>query len=316
MHFLPTAIIPFLAFLFSALMLNFYRKSSLGVNDIPNERSMHKFPVKKGGGAIFIAIFILSILLDSGANALVAGLVFTLLIGIYDDLYNPGSLNKLFLEFLFFLPFSFFINQNIIILGFYIPYFLAIPTTAFYFVFIINLINFMDGMDLYLLLSTLAAIVVLSFLIPSIPSFIFLFIAILLSFAVFNYPPAKMFMGDSGSLPIGFMIAMMPFFAVETAIDLTDIFFLIPVFLIDGILTIMKRALTGENILKAHRLHLYQIISEKTLSKNNTVILFSLTNLFSIPFLIFDLKRAGILSLSIILSGIYLFIAKSRNSSP
>ncbi len=100
------------------------------------------------------------------------------------------------------------------------------------------------------------------------------------AFMFYNYPPAKLFMGDSGSLPLGFLIAMLPFVhSNSNAAELAEIGFLIPVFLTDGTITIIKRIFAKKNIFSAHREHLFQRISDSVLTKKQTAFLFSLVNL-------------------------------------
>ena len=305
-HFNQILFVLFSFFLTVGLLYSYYA-SRIGIRDVPNSRSMHKRTVKKAAGMVFIPVFISLYYFSREKNQfLFYGMVFTLFVGIVDDIFNPGSKRKLFLEFLFFLPFSHFLGKQIYFLDFLVSGNLATLALAFYFVFIINLVNFMDGLDMYLVSTSLVAFLVFSFMTKS-PFAVQLMASVLFGFAVFNSTPARLFMGDSGSLPIGFFIAFLPFY-INTKAEITAVFFLIPVFFIDGIFTILKRAKNRENILKAHRKHLYQIITESALPKRKTALWFALTNLVSIPFLILDYKTAGLIVIFWGLGAIYLAI--------
>ena len=122
-------------------------------------------------------------------------------------------------------------------------------------------------------------------------------------------------MGDTGSLPLGYMIAILPFLGNSTTTpDLGYGFLLIPVFWVDGVLTIVRRALKRENIFRAHREHLFQKITIHSLDKRITTISFSLWNLFSIPIYFYLKDSASLLLISLIIillnSIIYLFLIR------
>jgi UDP-N-acetylmuramyl pentapeptide phosphotransferase/UDP-N-acetylglucosamine-1-phosphate transferase len=179
----------------------------------------------------------------------------------------------------------------------------------------------MDGLDLYLSLTFIITLLNLYFILNyQINEFLFIYLLLLScmsAFFYYNFPNAKMFMGDSGSLPLGFMISLIPLYLSTEKIkpDLFNILILIPVFCIDGIFTLIKRFFEKKNIFSAHREHLYQRIQiEKNWSKKKTLFIFSSLNiipilnyvLFSSYFsfsiiLVFDLVIVGF---------IYLFLYK------
>ena len=169
----------------------------------------------------------------------------------------------------------------------------------------------MDGLDLYLTLSTFSALLIFFFILGGIPennqTTVLLLAVSLASFIFFNFPPARLFMGDTGSLPLGYMMAILPFLGnKDHPIDLGYGFLLIPVFWVDGVLTILRRLLKRENIFRAHREHLYQKITLHTLDKRLTTIIFSIWNLQSIP--IYFLLKDSIPILAIV------FLILSLNS--
>lgn len=313
----------------SGLLYSFYHSKFFSTLDVPNHRSMHEYPTKKSAGLVFIGIFIISLLYFvlysakdmEDVNILyrtVPGLLACLLIGFLDDRYNFSSRRKLFFEILFFIPYTYFFFPEFQVFNFApnLPKIIYSTLLAFYFIFVTNLCNFMDGLDLYLTLSTLTGIINFFFLFQGIPerneTILILLMICIGSFIFFNFPPARLFMGDTGSLPLGYMIAILPFLGnPDQNIDLGYGFLLIPVFWVDGIITIFRRLLKKENIFQAHREHLYQQITIHFWDKRLTTIIFSFWNLLSIPIFLFlkdSFPLLGIAVVAISINGILYFI--------
>ncbi|MBK8394523.1 MAG: sugar phosphotransferase [Leptospiraceae bacterium] len=263
---------------------------------------MHELPTKKSAGLVFMGVFTISLfhfIFHSTVDEetvkiliqLVPGLIVFLLIGFLDDRYNFSSRRKLFFEIIFFIPYIYLFFPDFQVFGFAPPLhklFYSI-VLAGYIIFVTNLCNFMDGLDLYLTFSALTSLIIFFFMVSNIPITnvitLNLLIVCLGSFIFFNFPPARLFMGDTGSLPLGYMIAILPFLGDKNNTpDLGYGFLLIPVFWIDGVFTILRRLIRKENIFRAHREHLYQKITLAFLDKRLTTIIFSLWNLFIIPF--------------------------------
>ncbi|MCE9500487.1 MAG: hypothetical protein K8R21_08325 [Leptospira sp.] len=310
------------------LQFFYYKSEFISISDVPNERSMHTASVKKAAGIFFVSVFIIAalILLPVSLETLfiISGSVFCLLLGFADDILNLSSFTKLIAEFMFFIPFSGYFCGNCRIFGIdpgLIGIFAPV-LVAFYFVFVINLCNFMDGIDFYLVLTffvSMVNLIILGNFTGISANYLILFSASFLGFAILNYPPAKLFMGDSGSLPVGFLLASLPFFInTPSTPDLSMSILLIPVFWTDGVITIVSRYIQGKNILQAHREHLYQRISLSIFSKRTTSVLFGLINL-SAAGSHFVLKNyltttVSILLLLTVFAGLY-FIANSRIQS-
>ncbi len=244
-------------------------------------------------------------------------------LGLIDDLLNLRSKLKLGIELGFIFLLTFYLPNEFTIFSIYISevfYFNKILLTI-YIVFIINLTNFMDGLDLYLSLTFILIIISIYIILNfTINDFLTIYLILLLcmsAFYYYNFPNAKMFMGDSGSLPLGLMISLVPLYLSTEKIkpDLQNIFILIPVFCIDGIFTLVKRFFEKKNIFSAHREHLYQRIQiEKNWPKKKTLYLFSSLNI--IPILIYVLLSSHIsfrfiLTFNLfILGSIYLILYK------
>jgi len=318
---LESWILYLLTFISSTILLRgFYHSKFFSHLDVPNHRSMHDYPTKKSAGLVFMGLFMISLFYvqiysKDGSFSLLSqtlpGLMVCLLIGFLDDRYNFSSRRKLFFEILFFIPYVYLFFPDYQVFGFTLP----LPHIVFsivlagYIIFVTNLCNFMDGLDLYLSLSILSSIgIYFSILHPN-PNqaiTVLLLVTSILSFLYFNFPPARLFMGDTGSLPLGYMVAILPFLNGNEIPDLSYGFLLIPVFWIDGVFTILIRLKKKENIFRAHREHLYQKITLQKLDKRFTTFIFSLWNLLTIPVYFFlkdSIPLMGIISIILFLNG-------------
>jgi UDP-N-acetylmuramyl pentapeptide phosphotransferase/UDP-N-acetylglucosamine-1-phosphate transferase len=138
----------------------------------------------------------------------------------------------------------------------------AIPVALIWILGVINVYNFLDGIDGFAALQGLLAGVCLAvFASGSVMAATGLALAGACGgFLVFNWHPAKVFMGDIGSGVLGFTLAALPFQLATSSRG--DAIFLVSIclwfFLSDGVFTILRRASRGERVWHAHRSHLYQ----------------------------------------------------------
>ncbi len=282
--------------LLSFLFIKFFSIAKLKLlSDIPNERSMHSVPVKRSAGFIFFILFWMVLFIckdefgynDNDFYLILFSTLFFSLLGFIDDIVNLSSKLKLILEicFVFIIFIQFHKSFSIFSYHFLSENLISIFILTFYIVFISNLCNFMDGLDLYL--STTFLFFIINFFIFRSFFLDYYFVILLLllfsmsGFFYYNSPNAKMFMGDAGSLPIGFLISISPLYYNSQGMDneLTCIILFIPVFLIDGIFTLIKRSIEKKHIFRAHREHLYQRVQiELMWGKWKTLIVFSILN--------------------------------------
>jgi UDP-N-acetylmuramyl pentapeptide phosphotransferase/UDP-N-acetylglucosamine-1-phosphate transferase len=139
--------------------------------------------------------------------------------------------------------------------------FLGIPFSLLWLVGVTNVFNFLDGIDGLAATQAMLAGLAISLLGDPQSSCLGLAIAGACSgFLIHNWHPAKVFMGDTGSYPIGFMLAAIPFQGLPQRRHETALVMILCLwfFLADGLYTIVRRALRGEKIWEAHRSHLYQ----------------------------------------------------------
>ncbi len=252
-----------IALVFSSLFVPLIRNISLrlGIVDTPKDDRWHKKPTPKVGGiAIFVAFivaFLTTILLVSPAPvniqwALLAGSVITFLIGVLDDSKPLSPVAKLIGQILAAAIVVFF-GRN---LDFFDLEILNIIFTFGWLVGITNAINLLDNMDGLAGGIALIAALMLSLMFWQVKAFDLLLISLALGgatlgFLFFNFPPASVFMGDGGSLFLGFTLASLAIAKVPRASNLLAILgvptliFLLPI--LDTAMVTITRMLRGQS---------------------------------------------------------------------
>lgn len=236
----------------------------------PNERSNHKRPTPQIGGLAMVPLFVLAMIAFRMLGepipvfsdwSFLGAVVILFGTGIIDDRRALGPFPKLAAQFAA-------AGLATIALGdalatFPLPTAFAVLVAFIILVAISNLANFLDGLDL-MAVATIG-----------LPSLFFALLAmtgaigiafgpagatlagLFLAFVFINRPPAKAFLGDSGSLPFGLVLGAMTVIVASQAGPLAAA--LLPAYMLcDGLVTIVRRTLKGENILRAHSAHVYQ----------------------------------------------------------
>ncbi|WP_247255402.1 MraY family glycosyltransferase [Pseudomonas moorei] len=248
--------------------------------DIPNARSSHSVPTPRGGGVAIVVAFLLALpflawtqlvatpmlVAVGGGGALVA------IIGFMDDHGHIAARWRLLGHFcaagwsLFWLgglpPVAFFgINLDLGWLGHIFA--------AFYLVWILNLYNFMDGIDGIASVEAITACLgaCLLYWLDGVPGLMWLPGLLALSvggFLFWNFPPARIFMGDAGSGFLGVVLGVISIQAAWIAPDLLwGWLILLGVFIVDATFTLIRRLVRGDKIYEAHRSHAYQFASRR-----------------------------------------------------
>ncbi|HEY5606816.1 MAG TPA: MraY family glycosyltransferase [Alphaproteobacteria bacterium] len=255
------------------------------IMDVPNQRSSHARPVPNGGGVAIVATFFIGyaalyVLGNTGlAAAHMAGFALAALgisaVSFYDDLGRiPTFALKLIAQVL---AASILVAFGIVFRSWSLPWVGAIelgvwgyPLTVLWVVALTNIVNFMDGLDGLAGGACAIAALFLGF-VTSIEGSLFVYLfcyviaAATLGFLVFNFPRARIFMGDVGSQFLGFVFAALAVIAAEHDASRTS-FLVVPLlffhFIFDTAFTMVRRALRGEDITQAHRSHLYQLLNQ------------------------------------------------------
>ena len=225
--------------------------------DIPNKRSLHIHPKLRLGGFAIIAAIIISIFIYSSESIyLIPFLLILIVLSFLDDLFSVKPFIRLIIQFLTTFIFLYTLDLQISYL-----FFIAL---LFLLIWIINLYNFMDGSD-----GLAAGMSIIGFSFYTIMSIFVgdlnlavlntIIVAACISFLFFNFPPAKIFMGDIGSIPLGFLCGAIGVIGWHKL--LWPMWFPIAVFspfIVDASITLFKRFINKESLTEAHRSHYYQ----------------------------------------------------------
>jgi Fuc2NAc and GlcNAc transferase len=243
--------------------------------DQPNRRSSHAAPTPHGGGTgIMLALVIASALAQlqgvdwDGIVWLLLGLALVLtVVGVLDDLLDL----PVWLRFAAYgsccLLLAVMIPQPELLPFVSMPPWLWWPLATVALLWLLNLYNFMDGIDGIAALQCLlacggaAGLAVLSGALDY--ALLCLLLALgQLGFLAWNWPPAKLFMGDAGSIPTGFLLGGLALYgAALDAVPLACWLVLLAAFITDASWTLAERWYRGENLIHAHREHAYQRLS-------------------------------------------------------
>ncbi|WP_210200144.1 MraY family glycosyltransferase [Allosphingosinicella vermicomposti] len=271
-------VLAFAAFLSAAALTGKIRTYALsaGIVDEVNARASHSIPTPRGGGAAIVIVATVGFLTSTLwlgfpirlACGLIGGGIAVAVIGWLDDHGHVAPKIRLATHIgaaswaaiwigplpLDFLPFW---NSAL--------EFWEWPVTVLFIAWMVNLYNFMDGIDgiagseavsvglggtIFLGIAGAAV----GMLAPSL-----LLIAAALGFLIWNWPPAKIFMGDAGSGFLGFTLATLSVIAGNVAPELAAAWIiLLGIFVVDTGVTLARRMLRGERLHEAHRTHAYQ----------------------------------------------------------
>ncbi|MBN67332.1 MAG: hypothetical protein CMM94_07200 [Rickettsiales bacterium] len=234
----------------------------LQVIDSPNERSNHTLDTPTGAG-IAISVILIGFLTVANApgNMLVAAL-FLAGLSFLDDMRGLPVKIRLGMQAVAIVWAVTAINGSIT-QGF-LPYWAEVPLVMLAWLWFTNLYNFMDGIDEITITETASiglGLVCVGLAVPELPRSLsidgVLMATAVLAFYPFNRHPARLFMGDSGSVPLGFITA---FLLLQTAAaGYWSVALILPAYYIaDASFTLIKRAAAGEKIWQAHSQHCYQ----------------------------------------------------------
>lgn len=272
----------FLIFLVSFLLTALFRSYALKKNilDVPNERSSHYLPTPRGGGVAIVITF-LTLLIYAYLNHVVpftyflsfslVGL-FVAFVGFMDDKNNLPARWRLLGHFLAAIWGLFWLGglPNLELFGIEVQ--LATVGNVFavlYLVWMLNLYNFMDGIDGLASLEAICVCVGMCIVYVLVGAHELIVLPLSLSMAVmgflfWNFPPAKIFMGDAGSSFLGILLGLLSLQAAwHSPKFLWCWLILLGVFVVDATVTLCRRFFRGAKVYEAHRNHAYQFASRR-----------------------------------------------------
>lgn len=287
----------------------------IGATDQPNERKVHsKIMPRFGGVAIFLAFFLTSLIIHNKLSAykfiissyieldLIQAAMFggalIVILGALDDRFELSAAVKLLGQISIALYVTSVYNIKIEISN-YLPFLndntdfkngIAVLLTVLWILLVTNAINLIDGLDG--LAAGVVAISTTSILIVSIlkdfNGLIFIcavLLGALIGFLVFNFHPAKIFMGDSGSMFLGFILALLSMGGVKqvTLVSFVTPLLVIGVPLYDTVFAIIRRLVNKKPIFKPDKNHLHHCLKELGFSHRKTVlIIYSISIFFAL----------------------------------
>lgn len=278
--------------------------TKVGAIDVPKDaRRVHDHPIPRMGGLAIFLGFVLSTVLFADVNRQIQGMllgaVIVVVVGVIDDIIQLRAIVKLVFQIAAALvavyygividivsSLNFFGAVEYLSLGM-----LSIPITVFWIVAITNSVNIIDGLDgLAVGVSAISSVVMLvvSIVVADINIAIIIgaLVGACLGFMPYNVNPAKIFMGDAGSLLLGYVLAtvsiigLFKFYAIVSFV----VPFLVLAFpLFDTAFAFFRRILSGKNPMKPDRGHLHHRLIDMGMSQKQAVaVLYSISTVLGL----------------------------------
>ena len=277
--------------IFVMLFMNIVKKIAvyIGALDIPDQRKVHKAPIPRLGGLGIYAGFLLGYLLfghqSVQMNSILIGSVIIIITGMIDDIKPIPAKYKFLGQLAAALIIPFYggiVLKDISAFGLYINFgIFSYPLTAFFIVAAINCINLIDGLDglsggisaiYFLTIGVISLVLHNTNGLDTVLTFIML--GSTLGYLKHNFHPASIFMGDSGSMFLGYMIAVIALLGYK---NVTFTSFIVPIFLLaipilDTSFAILRRFINHKPISMPDKNHLHHQFLKKNFSQRRTVL--------------------------------------------
>lgn len=276
----------FIVFVFSLLGIRTLTRYAdrLQLIDVPNQRSAHKAPTPRGGGIAFTLAALIGLLLfhtDTWLDhlPLLTAILLVMSVGVLDDRHDVSPRFK-FIVIALATLILYEAGLTIDAVGSYCGFdlhfgLLSIPFTFFALAGFSNAFNLIDGIDG--LAGTLSLLILGSFLLlgwHNHDTLLFqlstFFIVGVIAFLLFNWNPAAIFMGDSGSLTLGFLISTLSILALKY-LPSVSILYLGAVPILDTLVAMIRRKRHGRSALSPDRCHIHHLLLHHTHSAPRTV---------------------------------------------
>lgn len=322
-------IIPFIVV---ALVMPFIKKIAehVGALDIPNERKVHKKPIPRLGGLGIYLGFIIGYMIFGEAtpimNSILIGSFIIILTGVMDDIKPLKPLAKFSGQLFATLVVTVYggiIIKDISAFGIYLNFgIFSYPLTIFFILGCINCINLIDGLDglaggiaaiFFLSIGVIAACrcqLDLAFIIT------FIMLGCCLGFLVHNFNPASIFMGDSGSMFLGFIMSVVTMLGYKNVMmsSLVIPLLLLSVPILDTVFAILRRKLKGESISKPDKSHIHHQFLKRGFSQRGTALtIYIITFMFAAASVVYVLvdNLVGYIFYGILLFAFVVFALKT-----
>lgn len=303
-------------FLFTVCIVPLVKRVAIHIKalDFPNKRKIHQHPMPRLGGLAIFLGFLLGFMLFCEQtvimNSILIGSFIIILIGIIDDVNSLNARYKFFAQVAAAGVIIFYggiLLEEINFFGLNITFHcFTYPVTFLFIVGMINSINLIDGLDglaagvSSIFFLTIGIIAVMLNKLNGLDIVLaFIMLGSTLGFLVHNFYPAKIFMGDTGSMFLGFIIAVIALLGLKT-VTLTS--FLIPLLImavpiLDTLFAIMRRLLNKKKVVESDKQHLHHQLLKMNFSHRGTVLIIYYINfLFAFASIIYFLinRQVGI----------------------
>lgn len=320
-------------FCFVALITPFIKKLAIqiGAVDMPRTRHIHTKPMPKMGGIGIFLGFLLGYMLFSEPsvqmNSILIGGFIIILVGLIDDMTELKPLVKFIGQLASACVIVFygqFLLNDVSAFGISLHFgILAYPITIFFILGCINCINLIDGLDglssgissIYFLTVGIIATMQGHYGLDFVLSFVML--GSTLGFLVHNFHPASIFVGDSGSMFMGFIISVIALLGFKN-VTLTSLIIpllLIAIPILDTLFAIIRRLLKGESPSKADKFHIHHQLLNRNFSQTATVLIIYFIDLLfafaSILYVLHD-RKLGYIIYGILTVIVLVFILKTN----
>ena len=295
----------------------------IGAVDVPKDnRRMHKKPIARIGGIAIFYGFIISILcfarIDTSLRGILIGSIIIVVLGIFDDIYNLNAMLKFVVQIVAALIVvmhgvridhisSFgFGDAPYISLGMW-----AIPLTVIWIVGVTNAVNLIDGLDgLAAGVSTISTVSLFAISLIMKESGVAIVTAAIagagFGFLPYNIHPAKIFMGDTGSTFLGFVlgsISVVGLFKSYAVISIAVPFLILGLPIFDTLFAIVRRIMHGQSPMQADRGHVHHRLIDLGFNQKQTVIILLITSgllsLSAVVLLLCGAERALVLIVAV-----------------
>ena len=327
-------LIVLIAFLTTAILTPLVKRIAYHINalDVPDhKRKVHNKIMPRLGGLAIFASFLLGYMIFAPKTtqmlAILIGGFVIILVGMIDDIKSIPPLPKFVGQTVAALIVVLYGNitfDDMIIFGIQFKFgMLAYPLAVLFIVAIINAINFADGLDglatgtstIYFV--TIGVIGMIMNKLGGLDVILCLIMAgACLGFLIYNFYPAKIYLGDSGSMFLGYIISVVALLGFKTATITSLIIPLLILFvpIIDTALAMMRRIIKGESIGSADRQHLHHQLLKRTKSiRKSVLIMYAINALFAIVSVLYTLgdKKSSMLLYAVLLLLFIILVLKT-----
>ena len=322
----------FIPFVFVALIIPIIKKIAchVGALDIPDKRKVHSVPMPRLGGLGIYLGFLLGYMIfgeqTSTMNSILIGSFVLLVTGIIDDIKPLKASHKLIGQLMAALIVVFYGNlllRDASFFGLYLNFgWMSYPITILFILGCINCLNLIDGLDglaggiSLIFFLTIGVIAYFQQRIGLSVVITFIMLGSTSGFLVHNFHPAKIFMGDSGSMFLGFIISVITLLGFKTIITSSIIIplciLIVPI--LDTVCAIVRRKLKGESIGTPDKSHFHHQLLRRNYGVSVTVlIIYLITALFSAASVIWLLvdKEIGYIIYGVLMFGLMVFVFRT-----